>query len=99
MAGEVLAGVAHEAAAAARGTLGGALAVSERLPNQVGAELLGTARDAFAQAFELVAAVCAAVAVVTAIVLLVVLRSERAGGEPDRNPGLEPMVRSQAASA
>jgi DHA2 family multidrug resistance protein-like MFS transporter len=90
MADEVLAGVAPEAARAARGTLGGALAVAERLPNQLGGELLGTAREAFAQAFELTGAICAAIAVATAILAVVVLRSVRAGGEPDRKPGLEP---------
>ncbi len=99
MADEVLTGVAPEAAEAARGTLGGALAEAQRLPNQVGAELLGTARDAFAQAFELVAAVCAVVAVITAILAVAVLRRVRPGTEPEAEPGLEPVVRSKAASA
>jgi DHA2 family multidrug resistance protein-like MFS transporter len=99
MADEVLAGVAPEAAEAARGTLGGALAVAERMSGQLGAELLGTARDAFAQAFEWVAAVCAAVAVVSAILAVVVLRRVRPGTETEAEPALEPAVRSKAASA
>jgi DHA2 family multidrug resistance protein-like MFS transporter len=99
MADEVLTGVAPEAAEAARGTLGGALAEAQRLPNQVGAELLGTARDAFAQAFELVAAVCAAVAVITAILAVVVLRRVRPGTEPEAEPDLESVVQSKPASA
>jgi DHA2 family multidrug resistance protein-like MFS transporter len=99
MADEVLAGVAPEVARAARGTLGGALAVAERLPEDLGAELLGTARDAFAQAFELVAAVCAAVAIITAILAVMVLRRVRPGTESEAEPGLEPAVRSKAASA
>jgi DHA2 family multidrug resistance protein-like MFS transporter len=99
MAEEVLAGVAAEAAEAARGTLGGALAVAERLPHQLSAELLGTARDAFTQAFELVAAVCAAVSLITAILAVVVLRGGRTGTQSEADPALEPVVRSQAASA
>ena len=43
MADAVLAGVSPEAAEAARDTLGGAVAVAGRMPDQLGAELLGTA--------------------------------------------------------
>jgi len=49
----------------ARGTLGGATAVAEQLSGQVGAALLGTARDAFAQAFVVAAAVNAVLVLVT----------------------------------
>src|SRR5258707_13955785 len=47
MADAVPAGVPPEAAEAARATLGGALAVAAGLPAQLGAGLLGSAREAF----------------------------------------------------
>jgi DHA2 family multidrug resistance protein-like MFS transporter len=52
--------------------------------------LLGTAREAFAQALELTAAISAAVVLATAIVAAVLLR--RVGSEPERPPDLEPAV-------
>jgi DHA2 family multidrug resistance protein-like MFS transporter len=67
-------GVPPEAMIAARRTLGGALAVAESLAPQLGAELLGAARHAFAQSFQLAAAASAAVAVATAVIALALLR-------------------------
>jgi DHA2 family multidrug resistance protein-like MFS transporter len=90
MADAIPNGVAPEAAEAAQGTLGGALAVATRLSDQLGAELLGRAREAFAQAFELTAAICAAIALATAILAAVALRGVRASSEPEREQGLEP---------
>ena len=58
----------------ARGTLGGATAVAERLPGQLGAALLGTARDAFTQAFVMTAVVNALLMLVTAVAVTLVLR-------------------------
>ena len=46
MADGVPAGVAPDAADDARDTLGGTLAVAERLPGPLGADLLGTAHEA-----------------------------------------------------
>jgi len=74
-------GVPSEAAQAARDTLGGALAVAERLPDQLAADLLATAREAFAQSFELTAAICVAVVIATAIVAAILLRRVRGGSE------------------
>ena len=79
-------GIAPEAAEAARGTLGGALAVAERLPGQLGTELIGTAREAFVQAFELAAAICAALALATAVVAVFLLGRAGAGSEPEAQP-------------
>jgi MFS transporter, DHA2 family, multidrug resistance protein len=59
---------------AARGTLGGATAVAEQLPGQLGAALLGTARDAFTQAFVTTAAVNAVLILVLAIAATLLLR-------------------------
>jgi DHA2 family multidrug resistance protein-like MFS transporter len=61
-------GISPEAASAARGTLGGALAVAERLPEQLGAALLGPAREAFTHGMQLSAAICAVIALGTAVV-------------------------------
>ena len=74
MAGGVPAGVPPQAAEAARSTLGGALGVAQGLPTHMGAELLGTAREAFVQALELAAVICTAAVIVTAIVVVLVLR-------------------------
>jgi hypothetical protein len=72
-------GVPADAAEAARGTLGGAVAVAEQLPDHVGAALLGTARDAFVEALRLSAAISAAITIALAIAVVVVLRRARPG--------------------
>jgi DHA2 family multidrug resistance protein-like MFS transporter len=61
----------------ARGTLGGATAVARQLPGQLGAALLGTARDAFVQAFVTTAAVNAVLVLSTAIAATLLLRNRR----------------------
>jgi DHA2 family multidrug resistance protein-like MFS transporter len=81
MAGGVLAGVPLEVAEGAKNTLGGALALARRLPDQLGAELLGTAREAFGQAFELTAAISAIVSLTTAIGAFVLLRRPQVGAK------------------
>ena len=58
----------------ARGTLGGATSVAAQLPNQVGAALLGTARDAFTQAFVTMSAVDAMIVLATAIAATLMLK-------------------------
>ena len=67
-------GVPSDAREIARGTLGGATAVAERLPDQLGAALLGTARDAFAQAFVATAVVNAVIVLAAAIAATLMLR-------------------------
>jgi hypothetical protein len=54
------------------------------MPEPLGATLIGTARDAFTQSFEVVAAVCASLLVVLAIVAAVTLRRVRAHAELGR---------------
>jgi DHA2 family multidrug resistance protein-like MFS transporter len=83
MADAVPANVPHEVAEAARGTLGGAVAIVGRLPDQLGAQLLDTARSAFAQALELATGISAAVALAGAIVAVVLLRRARPGSESE----------------
>jgi MFS transporter, DHA2 family, multidrug resistance protein len=75
----VPAAVPLQSAEAARGTLGGALAESWKLPDGVGAELLGSAREAFMQSLELAIGLCAAVALATAVMVLVLLRKAQPG--------------------
>ena len=90
MAGAVPPASRRDAAAVAKATLGGAVAVAERLPDALGAEPCSRrARDAFAQAFEMTAAICAAVAVATAVVALVMLRRVPTGESPERDVPLE----------
>jgi MFS transporter, DHA2 family, multidrug resistance protein len=90
MADTVPEGIGPELMDAARGTLGGAVAAARQLPGQSGVELLGAARDAFVQAFELTAAICAFIVMATAIVTLVLLRRVRPGSEPGREVNVEP---------
>jgi DHA2 family multidrug resistance protein-like MFS transporter len=78
-----------QAVEAARSTLGGAVAVAGQLPGQLSTELLGAARAAFTQAFELTAAISAAVSLVTAVGVMVLLRRVRAGRRLDEQPSLE----------
>jgi DHA2 family multidrug resistance protein-like MFS transporter len=65
------------AAEIARGTLGGATAVARELPGQLGATVLGTARDAFVQAFVATAAVNAILVLSAAIAATLLLRHRR----------------------
>jgi DHA2 family multidrug resistance protein-like MFS transporter len=75
MADTVLAGVSPAAAEAARGTLGGALAVAGRMPDHLRAELINSARGAFAQALELSALISVVIVVATATVAAFLLRT------------------------
>jgi DHA2 family multidrug resistance protein-like MFS transporter len=67
-------GVPPAAAAVARDTLGGAVAVAGTLPAPLGADVLAIARGAFTHALELTGAICALVVVVTAVLTLLILR-------------------------
>jgi DHA2 family multidrug resistance protein-like MFS transporter len=98
MTGGVPAGVPSRAAEAARGTLGGALGVAQQLPTEVGDELLGTAREAFVQALELMAAICATVAIVTAIIVMVVLRRVPPASKPRAAPALDREIAGSATA-
>jgi MFS transporter, DHA2 family, multidrug resistance protein len=95
MAATVLVGVPPEAAEAARGTLGGALALAGRLPNGLGAQLVGTARSAFTQALELTALISAVVVLATAIAAAFLLQGVGTSAESEREPELS--ARNQSA--
>jgi DHA2 family multidrug resistance protein-like MFS transporter len=81
MAGAVPTGIAPEAMAAARDTLGGASAVAARLPPELGAELLRAARAAFTQAMESTAMISAVLVLAMALVVVLVLRRDDTGAE------------------
>jgi DHA2 family multidrug resistance protein-like MFS transporter len=76
-------GVPPEAAAAARDTLGGAVAISEQLPDALAAELLGMARGAFTQALEVNAVISAAITIGLAIAVAALLRQPATGAAPE----------------
>jgi MFS transporter, DHA2 family, multidrug resistance protein len=69
------------AAATARDTLGGAVGAANRLGDPLASRLLDAAREAFAQALHLTAAVSAAIVLGMAVVALTLLRDTRAGSE------------------
>jgi DHA2 family multidrug resistance protein-like MFS transporter len=82
MAAAAPGGIPAEAMEAARGTLGGAVAVASRLPDQVGSALLVTARDAFTQSFELMAIICMALSLAAAAGTAIVLRRRSPAAVP-----------------
>ena len=72
-------GIPAEAMEAARSTLGGAVVAAEGLPEQMGAALLGPAREAFTQSLQWNAAIGVAVVVAMAAAAAVLLRPARGG--------------------
>jgi len=80
--------VPPQAVAAARDTLGGAVAAAGQLPGQLGQALLDAARQAFTQGLHLAFASSAAVAIGTAILAAALLRHVRPNSEeqPDSSP-------------
>jgi DHA2 family multidrug resistance protein-like MFS transporter len=79
MAGTEISGLTPEAGRVVRDTLAGAVGAAERLPEQVGLELINAARDAFVHGFALTAAVSAVIAAALAVLAGVVLRNVRTG--------------------
>lgn len=74
MAGLALAGLPAEAAASARGTIGGAVAVAATLPGADGAALLAAARGAFADAFAATSLIGAGLSIGVAVLAVLLLR-------------------------
>ncbi len=75
------AGVPADAAAVARDTLGGAVAVAGQLPGQLGSTVLDVARDAFVQGMQVAATISAVLAVAVAIIAVVMLRNVGSGAD------------------
>jgi len=76
------AGILAKTAAAARDTLGGAVAAAGRLPGQLGEVLLQAARQAFTQGLHVVFAISAATVTGAAILAAIQLRHLRPSAEP-----------------
>jgi DHA2 family multidrug resistance protein-like MFS transporter len=72
--GAITSGVPAGAATATRDTLGGAVSAAGQLPDELGAALLGAARDAFGHGLHVVAAISAGVAIGSAVLAAVMLR-------------------------
>jgi MFS transporter, DHA2 family, multidrug resistance protein len=83
MADTVPADVPHEAAEAARDTLGAAVAAGGQLPDPLSAELVEAANEAFIQGLHAAALASAIIAAATAVLVAVGLRHTRAGSEPE----------------
>jgi MFS transporter, DHA2 family, multidrug resistance protein len=77
--------VPAEAAEAARDTLGSAVEVAARLPDQLGPAVLDAAREAFVAGMQLTSVIAAAIGVGLAVLALVVLRNQppTAAEEPE----------------
>jgi DHA2 family multidrug resistance protein-like MFS transporter len=88
--------VSGQAAAAARDTLGGAVAVAARLPGAAGQALLAAAQEAFVRGMQLTVSISATVAVVVAVMATVLLRAvpvpaqAEEGEQPPAPPEPEP---------
>ena len=80
------AGILPKTAAAARDTLGGAVAAAGQLPGQLGQELLQAARQAFTQGLHVVFAISAAAVIGAAILAAIQLRHLRPSTEPIGGP-------------
>jgi len=85
IAGTLPPGVPQPAARAARDTLGGAVAAAARLPHQAGAELAGTARQAFGYGLHVAFAICAILTLAAAVAAATLLRHLRTA-EPEFQP-------------
>ena len=90
MTDAVPAAIPSEPATAARDSLGGAVAAAGQLPEQLGATLLDTAREAFTQGLQLSFAISAAVAIGIAVLVAVLLRHVGAGPQPTWHPDPSP---------
>jgi DHA2 family multidrug resistance protein-like MFS transporter len=85
LAGAAAPGLPASATRAAQDTLGGAIAVADRLPGQVGADLALAARQSFGSALHVVFAICAALTLTAAIAAVVMLRDLELA-EPEDEP-------------
>jgi DHA2 family multidrug resistance protein-like MFS transporter len=76
-------GIPADAAAVARDTLGGAVAVAQDLPGQLGAALLTVAQDAFVRGMQVAAGISVVFAIGVAILAVVALRNVGSGPGSD----------------
>ncbi len=86
LAFQVPAGLSADAAAVARDTLGGAVAVAQSVQGPLGSELLEVAREAFVHGMQVAAGISAILAVAVALLTLVALRNLRPANQPEPEP-------------
>jgi MFS transporter, DHA2 family, multidrug resistance protein len=77
------AGIPAEAAAAARDTLGGAVAVAQELPAQLSTALLAVAQEAFVRGMQVAAGISVAAAVGVAILAVIALRNVKSNTDAE----------------
>jgi len=80
MVNAIPAGASQAVSDAARGTIGGAMAMAEQLPGQAGATLLGAARTAYVQGMQVSTSLSAAIMLGTAVLAIILLRGH--AGKP-----------------
>lgn len=90
------AAVPAESAAIARDTLGGALAVAQELPQELGAAVREVAQDAFVAGMHLTSAITTVIAVAVAALAVVLLRSQEV---PSAHAEPEPFVENAREGA
>lgn len=99
MANAMPVGIPPHAAAVARDTLGGAVAVADKLPAPLAANLLDTSRAAFTQGFHVTAVVATVLMIATAIIAMSMLRNVHSGSESVEDTTLasnkEPTIAAQ----
>jgi MFS transporter, DHA2 family, multidrug resistance protein len=83
------AGVSPEAATAARDTLGGAVAASGQLPDELSVALLDAAREAFVQSLQLASALSVVVLIGIAVPTVVLLRRVRGASHAEEQADTE----------
>jgi MFS transporter, DHA2 family, multidrug resistance protein len=89
VADAIPAGVPPGAAAAARDTLGGAVAAGHELPDPLAADLLDAARDAFTHGLQLAATLSAAVAIGAAVLAAALLQRVGPDSAPEARQRME----------
>ncbi|MDQ4004829.1 MAG: hypothetical protein M3135_00810, partial [Actinomycetota bacterium] len=94
--GAIPSGVPLQAAEAVKDTLGGALEVAQRLPDQIGPQLVDAARTAFTRGLHVSAAISAIGAIALAILVMTLLRRVRTGSESWEEPERDSTGRSAA---
>jgi MFS transporter, DHA2 family, multidrug resistance protein len=92
LADAVPSGVPPEQADAARDTLGGATEAAGQLPDEAGAALLDTARQAFTEGLQVTAITGAVVLAGLAVLTAILLRDVRPGSEPEAQAQADPQV-------
>ena len=96
VAADLPAGITAEVAAAARDTLGAAIAIAQTLPAELAAAVAGAAQSAFVDAIHFVAIVSGIGAILTAIAAAAALRGVPARTEPE--PGEDQIAEAAVAS-